>query len=461
MKVRRVSFAFVSAAFLAAFATNGSSALASSPSASLSLTRDAYQALQAGNPDAAIASYTEAINSRQLEKEVLANALLNRALAYQQKAADEQAIADYTQALALDSMSPALRATALYNRGLSREKLNNLPGAVEDFTSALLLNPDFAHAYYGRATALRESGQLLFALSDYERAIEHHHPDLAKVNFGMALTYVALRRPIDARRALASVLAVNPEHQGALAEMNKLNTSENAAVQGADADPMATGSVAAIGNHAAPAASTGVVKAVDVPNELQSAATVKPKKPKKYFDRVPSIENASYVASETGALDPSKGITVDEVPAVPPPEKKVVAAAETPAPAPAPAAESAATDTATAEQVSDPAVDVASEPAAAETTASTDPAPEVTPQPSGYMVQIASASSEDAAWSTFKKMQKSKKVLQGLEPIVVKADLGTKGVYYRVRLHFEDQAPAAAACKKLKAGGVQCFVSKS
>ena len=141
MKVRRVSFAFVSAAFLAAFAMNGSPALANSSSAQVSLTRDAYQALQAGDADAAIASYTQAINSRQLEKEVLANALLNRALAYQQKSADEQAVADYTQALALDSMSPNLRATALYNRGLSRQRLNNLPAAVEDFTCLLYTSP--------------------------------------------------------------------------------------------------------------------------------------------------------------------------------------------------------------------------------------------------------------------------------------------------------------------------------
>ncbi|MBL8790350.1 MAG: SPOR domain-containing protein [Rhizobiales bacterium] len=444
MKVRRVSFAFVSAAFLAAFATNGSPALASSSSAQLALTRDAYQALQAGNADAAIASYTEAINSRQLEKEVLANALLNRALAYQQKSADQQAIADYTQALALDSMSPALRATALYNRGLSRQKTSNLPGAVEDFTSALLLNPEFAHAYYGRATALRDSGQLLFALSDYERAIQNSHPDLAKVNYGLALTYIALHRPIDARRALASVLAVNPEHQGALAEMAKLNTSENAAIQDSDADPILTGSVTALGNHAAPV-EQGAAKAVDVPAAMQSATgAAKPKKPKKYTDRVPSVENANYAASSGEAVEVAKVITVDEVPAVPPPENKLVTVAATAA---------AAADAAAPAE--------APEPAAEETTASIDAAEPVAEQPSGYMVQIASASTEDAAWSTFKKMQKSKKVLQGLDPIVVKADLGTKGTFYRVRLRFDEQSAAASACKKLKAGGVQCFVSKS
>jgi tetratricopeptide (TPR) repeat protein len=279
MKVRRVSFAFVSAAFLAAFATNGSSALATSSSAQLSLTRDAYQALQSGDANAAIASYTKAINSRELENEVLANALLNRALAYQQTSSDEQAIADYTQALALDAMSPSLRATALYNRGLSRQRTSNLPGAVEDFTAALLLNPQFAHAYYGRATALRESGQLLFALSDYERALAHKHPDVAKVNYGLAVTFVALRRPSDARKALAAVLEAKPDHEGALAEMAKLNTSDNALLDEPDADPILTGSVAAISGGTA-AKKLVMPKAVDVPSEMQSAKA-SPAKPKK------------------------------------------------------------------------------------------------------------------------------------------------------------------------------------
>jgi tetratricopeptide (TPR) repeat protein len=439
MKVRRVSFAFVSAAFLAAFATNGSPALANSSSAQVSLTRDAYQALQAGDADAAIASYTKAINSRKLESEVLANALLNRALAYQQKSADAEAIADYTQALALDAMSPSLRATALYNRGLSRQKTSNLPGAVEDFTASLLLNPQFAHAYYGRATTLRESGQLLFALSDYERALAHHHPDIAKVNYGLAVTFVALRRPADARKALAAVLEVKPDHEGALAEMARLNTSENAQLDDRDADPIQTGSVAAISGGTS-VTKPAMPKAVDLPDEMQSAtASTKTQKQKKIIDRVPLAENTSYSADVAIATpDSGKGVMLEEVPAIPAPE---AASAES-----APVAESPAAPTETA---------------AAETDAA-PAATEETDKPSGYMVQIASAASEDAAWSTWKKMQGRNKALKNLKPIVVKADLGTKGVFYRVRLHgFEDQGGAKAACGKLKSAGVNCFVSKS
>lgn len=450
MKVRRVSFAFVSAAFLAAFATNGSSALANSSAAQIKLTRDAYQSLQAGDADAAIASYTKAIKSRTLEPEVLANALLNRALAYQQKSADEQAIADYTQALALDAMSPKLRATALYNRGLSRQKSGNLPSAVEDFTAALLLNPEFAHAYYSRANALRDSGQLLFALSDYERALRFKHPDAAKVQYGIAITYVALRRPSDARKALAIVLEANPEHAGAREQLNKLGAADSAAIDESEADPILTGSVAAISGGTS-AKKLGLPAAVDVPSEMQTAmAGPKKAKAKKFTDRVPLIENASFeAAAEPKLLDGDKGVVLDEVPAIPEPVKKKVVALAEPVveePAPAPEVVPAAETVAEAEQ----------------TPPESDSSSASSEQPSGYAVQIASAASENAAWSTWKKMQSRNKALQSLKPSVVKADLGSKGIFYRVRLHgFDEQSAAKSACNKLKSKGVNCFVSKT
>ena len=44
----------------------------------------------------------------------------------------------------------------------------------------------------------------------------------------------------------------------------------------------------------------------------------------------------------------------------------------------------------------------------------------------------------------------------------IRADLGTKGIVYRVRLPgFEDQNAAKKSCTKLKSSGVSCYVSKS
>ena len=59
-------------------------------------------------------------------------------------------------------------------------------------------------------------------------------------------------------------------------------------------------------------------------------------------------------------------------------------------------------------------------------------------------------------------MKKRHKVLASKEPVVVRADLGTKGIFYRVRLiGFETQGAAGSECSKLKARGVKCFISKA
>jgi cell division septation protein DedD len=99
-------------------------------------------------------------------------------------------------------------------------------------------------------------------------------------------------------------------------------------------------------------------------------------------------------------------------------------------------------------------------------TASLDAAPADEPAPAkkvtGWSVQLASATTEDSAWSTWKKMQARNKALASQEPVVVRADLGSKGVFYRVRLvGFETQGDANRTCSKLKAKGVKCFISKA
>jgi cell division septation protein DedD len=79
----------------------------------------------------------------------------------------------------------------------------------------------------------------------------------------------------------------------------------------------------------------------------------------------------------------------------------------------------------------------------------------------GWSVQLASATSEDGAWSTWEKMKAKHKALAAQKPVVVRADLGTKGVVFRVRLAgFEDQNAAKKSCSKLKSSGVSCYVSK-
>ena len=79
--------------------------------------------MQSGDVQTAVTDYTQAIDSRDLPPDVLANALLNRGLAYQRLNEHEFAIDDYTAALRIDALSGKVRALALYNRGLSYQRL--------------------------------------------------------------------------------------------------------------------------------------------------------------------------------------------------------------------------------------------------------------------------------------------------------------------------------------------------
>jgi tetratricopeptide (TPR) repeat protein len=430
MKVRRVSFAFVSAAFFAAFATTCGAAYANSPEANTVLARKAYATLRAGDAKGAIGEYSDAIESGMLEPEMLANALLNRALAYQQLQDQTLALADYDSAIKLNVMAPALRATALYNRGLALQKLGHATRAIEDFTASLLINPQFSQAFYCRANALRDSGQLLFALSDYERALKFNHPDKAKVHYGFATTYLALKRPLDAKREFGEALSLNPDYGQARAQLVMLG-DENAKLETTAADPILTGSVGAYGGGTT-ASKPQMNAPVEVPAVLEAAFMKRKKSPaavlNKLDDRLP-IADAPTVAEVQPIV--SKGeqvVAIEQVPAIPAavvPKAKIRA------------------------------VKVAALVQESESIADEQPAT------TGWAVQISSADTEDAAWSTWKKLQAKHKVLQAQKPNVIKADLGKKGIFYRVRLGgYEGQTEAKQACAKLKAGGVSCYISK-
>jgi tetratricopeptide (TPR) repeat protein len=431
MKVRCVSFAFVSAAYLAAFATISGTAYASPSEANSALVRKAYVTLQSGDAQGAVGEYSDAIASDLLEPELLANALLNRALAYQQLGDHAAALADYNAAIKLNIMAPALRSTALYNRGLAYQKAGEVTKSIEDFTAALLINPKFAQAYYSRANALRDSGQLLFALSDYERALQYGHPNKAKVHYGSATAYLALKRPLDAKREFNSALNLDPSFGQARAQLVMLG-DENAQLQTTEADPILTGSVGAY-SGGTDVTKPGAPAAVDVPGELQAAFDKKLQAPNaikavakaKIADRLPDQTSTPVLAlADEAVADTDNSVAIDQVPAIPEPETNKVASA--------PEVESETIES------------------------------EAPPQLSGWAVQIASAASEDAAWSTWKKMQARHKVLKSKNPAVVKADLGAKGIFYRVRLGgFAEQESAKTACAKLKASGVNCYISKA
>ena len=78
------------------------------------------------------------------------------------------------------------------------------------------------------------------------------------------------------------------------------------------------------------------------------------------------------------------------------------------------------------------------------------------------MVQLLALRDEAAAKAAWKKIAAKHKSILGSHALdIEKADLGSKGVWYRVRAAgFSNKAAASHACNGLNAAGQDCLVKK-
>ena len=81
----------------------------------------------------------------------------------------------------------------------------------------------------------------------------------------------------------------------------------------------------------------------------------------------------------------------------------------------------------------------------------------------GYLVQVASQKSEADAQASYKALQtKYPSVLGSHSPLIKRADLGEKGVYYRAMVGpFGSSDEASQFCGNLKSAGGQCVVQRN
>ncbi|HEY2532874.1 MAG TPA: SPOR domain-containing protein [Xanthobacteraceae bacterium] len=136
------------------------------------------------------------------------------------------------------------------------------------------------------------------------------------------------------------------------------------------------------------------------------------------------------------------------------PQAGGAAAAGAPLPlGPAPAARTHTASAAESAPAETPASRLAS---AAESETSAAPAP-------GYDVQVTSQRSEADAKTEFQTLQaKFPSQLGSRNPIIRRADLGAKGVYYRALVGpFASAEEAAGMCSSLKAAGGSCLVQRN
>jgi hypothetical protein len=102
-------------------------------------------------------------------------------------------------------------------------------------------------------------------------------------------------------------------------------------------------------------------------------------------------------------------------------------------------------------------------PAAATRVATANSAPAASNGGGGYLVQVASQKNESDAQASYKALQgKYPAVLGSRSPLIKRADLGDKGVYYRAMIGpFGSADEATQFCGNLKTAGGQCVIQRN
>jgi SPOR domain len=195
----------------------------------------------------------------------------------------------------------------------------------------------------------------------------------------------------------------------------------------------------------------------------------------------PSAGNGTLSNNEPRKIRtfPVRGDQADAAPATVAPPATPSATAKPAARAAVPASRTAAAANANAANASTPlSLAPQSQPTPVEPpiqTAAVNPAqsvpgssanPSANPSPAtsgGYLVQVSSQRSEADAQASFKALQgKFPSVLGSRSPLIKRADLGDKGVYYRAMVGpFGSSEEASQFCGSLKSAGGQCVIQRN
>lgn len=136
--------------------------------------RAGNEAFANGKLEKAIADFSRAIESGDLDTETLALAHNNRGVVLAELGDFDRAIDDYERSLELkpgDPKSVRNLRIAYTRRGLAAARLGELDRALADFTRAIELEPSHPTAYVRRAELRLERGTIEAAIEDLEKAV--------------------------------------------------------------------------------------------------------------------------------------------------------------------------------------------------------------------------------------------------------------------------------------------------
>jgi Tfp pilus assembly protein PilF len=384
-----------------------------SESEAAALMRAGADAIEHGQYQKAVADFSNALDSGGLAPEGRALAYHYRGVAFQKIGEQDAAIADYTRAIEARSLSGDVLARTHYNRGISYGRTGQEQAAERDYLKAIELSPRYAAAHHNLANLLRQRGQLDDAISHYSAAIdEMRGRDRRLPLYGRALSFEQKGDVARASADLRQALAVDPEFEQASARLAELEA-------GAGGEVVTTTKVLPSTIMPFQAASSGhegaqIIRISSI-GGWRTTATRFPQE-----EAPVAMADAASANDEiiTGSLRPS-----DDIPSAPvaaPSQPLTLAKAEA---KPAPAAAAAAR----------------------------------------YRVQLGAFREEALALRAWDEVSSTAlPVLGGTGHAIQRADLGDKGVFYRLQAGaFSKIGDAKSACKALEQRKIACFVVES
>jgi len=466
-------------------------------------------AIQSGRALEAIDFLNAAIEGNLLDAERMALAYHHRGIANQKLGLGGHAVADYTSAIWQGGLPAEVLPRSYYNRAVAYAGMGQQGRAERDYDKAIELAPDYASAFHNRGNLRRHLGRHEDAVADYNRALTlGMQPRAHLTHFARALSYNELGNKSaalnDAARALELKGDFEPA-QTALVEWDDGGLSRIATAP-AVAAPLVTASIPAPApaQTQAPVNQAAARPLVEVATPIVEAATapalITPTADTRYASsraldgiRVPAAASSlgqtiTLTPPDVAAIEPQSGnVTVRPLSqALPPPrpstqngwEATVTRFAQPVTAQGSPSRRTAAVPTA-------PPLTTASIDSSGPTPTTRDTnllvpprqsfaaapviiaqgasatATDASPAPRGLRVQIGSFRSASDATSAWDKTAAAHQELIGQrQPYIVEADLGERGIYYRLQigpLHSANEA--RTLCNALKARGQDCIIA--
>lgn len=340
----------------------------------------------------------------------------------------QQAISLFDKAIATGTLNEHGLALAYHHRGIAEQKLGQTDAALADYSKAISANalPEAvaARAHYNRGIAYAQLGEEAKAEADYRKTTE------LVPSYGAAYHNLA---NIERRRG--NQKAAISHYTSALEYMS--GDARKYAFHGRGL------SYEAEGDRAKAKADFEAALAIDSafePAKIELAALDRPRPEPKPIIGAAMTGDGGVQKSKVIRVASASGWETTAVKYVEP-EKQVAPIAPAPAPAKpvqAPIRQAAIDD------------------------AATSPAPKAVPATGPYQVQLGAYRDEKTAKIAWRNLvARSEGQLSGVDHEVIRADLGERGIFFRLRAGgYAEESTARSLCARLSSVSIDCVVPR-